>query len=229
MLKHEYIFESLKRNKLIAQAPRTALYSITSLGLLANSLYLYPHELIWVKSVVESFALSSEEVMLDKFVQFYMFQARKNFQKVLDVITSWIDEYTMQDLLANHTKLGVGDIFAMTHDVARCGEIFHTVARFLGKLDVAQTCLRMSQQIAHGIKAELVPLMEGFPNLSRNQARILYDARFTSIQDVNSVAPLTIHRQTQIPLARIMKILQLNKIPYSIPPGEGTLDQYFKK
>ena len=86
MLKHEYIFESLKRNKLVAQAPRTALYSITSLGLLSTSLYLYPHEIIWVKSVVESFALSSEEVMLDKFVQLYLFQARKNFQEAIEII-----------------------------------------------------------------------------------------------------------------------------------------------
>jgi replicative superfamily II helicase len=235
MLKHEYIFESLKRAKLIAQVPRSNLYSITSLGLLATSLYLYPHELTWVKKIVETFALTSEEVMLDKFIQLYLFQANRNYQKVMDVITAWISEFTMQDLLAHHAKLGVGDVFTITRDVARCGEMFRTVARFLGEMDVAQTCLRMSQQIAHGIKAELVPLMENFPNMSRNQARIFYNAGLTSVSGVTMTLPLTIHRKTQIPLARIMKILQTEKIAKVVPLNSGPLDQflssspYFKK
>ncbi len=226
MLKHEYIFESLKRDKLIAQAPRSDLYSITSLGLLATSLYLYPRDLAWIKKVLETFTLTSEEVILDKFVQLYLFQANRNYQKVMDLITAWISEFTMQDLLAHHAKLGVGDVFNITRDVARSGELFRTVAHFLGKMDVAQTCLHMSQQISHGIKAELVPLMENFPNISRNQARIFFNAGFSSVEKIISVPPLTIHQKTNIPLSRIMKILQAEKITKTVPLSAGPLDQF---
>jgi len=133
----------------------------------------------------------------------------------------------MKDLLAHHSRLGVGDVFTMTRDVARCGEMFRAVARFLGKMDVSHNCMRMSLQIAHGIKAELVTLMEEFPNLSRNQARILFNAGFSSVDAITSTPPLKIHQATQIPLTRIMKILQKEKINKPVSLEHESLDRFF--
>jgi helicase len=68
----------------------------------------------------------------------------------------------------------------------------------------------ISVRIKHGIKEELLDLMENL-NVSRNQARILFNNGFETSESLYQFAPILIHKKTGISLDKLRRIISGTK------------------
>lgn len=66
--------------------------------------------------------------------------------------------------------------------------------------------IQLSVRIKHGIKEELLDLMENL-NVSRNQARILFNNGFETSEQVFQATPVELHKKTGISLDKSRKII----------------------
>ncbi|QEE16306.1 DEAD/DEAH box helicase [Promethearchaeum syntrophicum] len=212
---HQYVFDFLLREGLIKKVPHADRYLLSDFGSLAVSLYVYPEHLVNIKHLVESYAFSTDEFILENLLFFNSFKSSKhNLDTQLEILKLWISEHTFQHILEVFPKFGAGDIFGLTNEMARVASTFETITRFMQKKVVrngkkvtfAKILSILSVRIKNGIKEELLDLMENL-NVSRNQARILFNNGYESSESVFHSTPIEIHKKTGISLDRSGKML----------------------
>jgi ATP-dependent DNA helicase len=208
LAKHEYIFDYLKQEGLVAVSKQKSCFRITSFGKLAISLYIYPSEAVWVKTQLKTLSFSKESFLLDKVIEFWQLNESKKHSQVKSIISLWIEEYTLTHIIQSHPYFGVGDIFRLKGELARTSMIFEAIAQFLGRQDVAVRFQQLQYRLLHGIKSNLTDLMiRAHPHLSRNKARILYNAGYHTYSQLIVDKPIDIHLRTKLKLSKVMEIL----------------------
>ena len=143
---------------------------------------------------------------------------KNNLDEQLDILKLWISEHTFQHILELYPKFGAGDIFALTNEMSRVALTFETIARFMRKkvirdgkeVDFDKILSKLSVRIKHGIKTELLDLMENL-NVSRNQARILFNSGFETADSVYMATPIVLHKKTGISLNNVRKIINVSE------------------
>jgi replicative superfamily II helicase len=208
----EYILDYLKSNALISV--EVGEYKLTTLGRLALNLYLYPDEVIWLKDLIENHVFLDEDFILDKALQYYAMQKAHPMAMLKNIMTLWMDEHTVDDILANYPQHGLGDIFMFRTDITRVLSLFQAIANYLGKEDLVLDFKRLESRITYGVKEDLCDLMDYYsPYLNRNRARILFNAGFTTITKVAQTEPIEIYKATKIPLEKIIEMVTLRGQP----------------
>jgi replicative superfamily II helicase len=212
---HQYVFDFLLREGLIKKVPHSDRYLLSDFGSLAVSLYVYPEHLVNIKSLLESYAFSTDEFILENLLFFNSFKSSKhNLDTRLEILKLWISEHTFQHILELFPKFGAGDIFGLTNEMARVASTFEKITRFMKKKVIRngkkvtfdKILSKLSVRIKNGIKEELLDLMENL-NVSRNQARILFNNGFETSESVFQSTPIEIHKKTGISLDRSGKLI----------------------
>ncbi len=204
----EYVLDFLRSNGLISVDH--GILTISALGRLALSLYLFPDELLWLRDLIANHAFADADYALQKAVQFYALQQGKAFPILKDIVSMWIEEHTTDDILANYPQFGLGDIFTFKQDVTRILRLFTTMANYLQRDTLTTQFRNLEARVEHGVKEELVDLMDYFaPHLTRNRARILFNAGFTNITQITTTDPVVIFKKTKIPLEKIVEMVTL--------------------
>lgn len=98
--------------------------------------------------------------------------------------------------------------------MSRVALTFETIARFMRKTVVRngkkttfdKILSQLSVRIKHGIKEELLDLMENL-NVSRNQARILFNNGYETSESVFQSTPVELHKKTGISLDKSQRII----------------------
>ena len=212
---HQYVFDFLQREGLIKKVPHSDRYLLSDFGSLAVSLYLYPDHLVKIRNLLETYAFSTDEFILENLLFFNSFgSAKNNLNEQLEIIKLWISEHTFAHILEVYPKFGAGDIFGLTNEIARVALTFETIARFMRKMVVRdgkkttfdKILSKLSVRIKHGIKEELLDLMENL-TVSRNQARILFNNGFETSESVYQSTPIDLHKKTGISLDKSRRII----------------------
>ncbi len=212
---HQYVFDFLQREGLIKKVPHSDRYLLSDFGSMAVSLYIYPDHLVKIKNLMDTYAFSTDEFILNNLLFFNSFRSSKNnLDEQLEIIKLWISEHTFQHILELFPKFGAGDIFGLTNEMARVALTFETIARFIRKTVVRngkkvafdKILSQLSVRIKHGIKEELLDLMENL-NVSRNQARILFNNGFETSESVSQSTPVDLHKKTGISLDKSRRII----------------------
>ena len=212
---HQYVFDFLQRDGLIKKVPHSDRYLLSDFGSMAVSLYIYPNHLVEIKNLLETYAFSTDEFIIENLLFFNSFRSSKNnLDEQLDIIKLWISEHTFAHILELFPKFGAGDIFGLTNEMARVAQTFETIARFMRKTVVRngkkttfdKILSQLSVRIKHGIKEELLDLMENL-NVSRNQARILFNNGFETSENVFQSTPVNLHKKTGISLDKSRRII----------------------
>lgn len=224
-VKHFNILQTLLRDHFIAQHPWEAKFSLSTLGVLAVKLYLYPMELTWIRQSVIGYGFSTLEFQLHKAVEFYCLRNHYHPDTLVPVITAYINEFTVDYIKKQFPKFGAGDIFSLINELARITGLFQRVALFENKLETARKFEILGYRITHGVKSELIDLMEHFPNMSRNKARILFESGITSSHQFRETGIHDLHAKTQLDLAQIVDL----KNPVKLPPVQTTITSFFSQ
>ncbi len=212
---HQYVFDFLQRNGLIKKVPHSDRYLLSDFGSLAVSLYIYPGHLVKIKNLLDTYAFTTDEFILENLLFFNSFRsAKNNLDDQLEIIKLWISEHTFAHILELFPKFGAGDIFGLTNEMSRVALTFETVTRFMGKTVIRdgkkvsfdKILSQLSIRIKHGIKEELLDLMENL-NVSRNQARILFNNGFETSGSVFRSTPVDLHKKSGISLDKSRRII----------------------
>jgi replicative superfamily II helicase len=105
---------------------------------------------------------------------------------------------------------------------------FEAIATYLTKEPLAQRLSTLRIRIDHGIKEELIDLMERLHRpISRNKARILYDVGYTNYDILLTTPIMDIFKKTGISIRTLAEMIQnTTPIPPSLP---ATMDSYLEK
>jgi len=219
---HDYILPYLIKNRLIKITSYDYGYEISNLGRLGIMLYLFPTQLIKIRNLLKSHEFNSDEIMIQEVLDYHTIYSTSGIKNFKDIVMRWINEHTIDDILAHHPRIGVGDFFALKNDIERDFRTFSNVAMYLSLNEsseyqnegifshshyqiISDRFFRLSRRMYHGINDELVDMMDNLQGISRNRARILKIAGFSSYQQVLNSDPLLISHKTKIPLAKIME------------------------
>jgi replicative superfamily II helicase len=236
---HEYVMPFLLTNRFIRTQPPTAGFSPTKLGKLAIQLFITPHDMMFVLDLIKQVRSdqSKDAELLVLGTQFYANHTQKDDPLVLGILKAWIGEATMETILTYYAKYAVGDIFRLTHELERDLDICASVAAYLGRHSQhhAEYFLNLSQQFhylalrtKHGVKSDLLQLMEALPKLSRNRGRLLAQAGYITIQQVLTANVRTISQKTNIPAKALTNIMTiLGPEEKSTSSGQKRLSAYF--
>ncbi len=224
-VKHFNVINALLQNHYIAQHAWEQKYSLSTLGTLAIKLYLYPKELTWIRMAVRDYGFTTTKFQVQQCVEFYSLRGRYQPEALVPLIETYIQEYTVEYIKQQFPKMGAGDIFSIVNEMARITGLFHRVAMFENKLDTARKFEILGYRIKHGVKSELIDLMENYPNLSRNKARILFEGGITTSRKFTELGIHEIQSKTDFNLTQILDM----KNPTKIGPMQTSMSSFFPK
>ena len=224
-VKHFNVITALLQEHYIAQHAWEEQYSLSTLGTLAVKLYLYPKELTWIRMAVRDYGFTTVTFQVQQCVEFYCLRGRYHPDTLVPLIEAYIDEYTVDYLKQQFPTLGGGDVFSIVNEMARITGLFHRVAMFEGRLETARKFEILGYRIKHGVKSELIDLMENYPNLSRNKARILFEGGITSSRTFSDLGIHEIQAKTDLNLTQIVDM----KNPVKVGPTQTTIKSFFPK
>lgn len=224
-VRHFDIISSLLRKHFLARHPWQDAYSLATLGNLALKLYLFPSELVWIMKAVKDYGFSTVEFQISKCVEFYCLRTKKLFQSELlvQIVSQYIEEATIEFIKKQFPKIGAGDIFSIMGEISQTAGVFQRVAMFEGKVETGRKFEILSQRLKYGVKADLLDLMENFPNMSRNKARILFSAGIISARMVKETGIHELHAKTGLELTQLVDL----KNPKKIGPMQTTINTFF--
>ena len=225
LLKHEYILPYLVRNNLVG-IHRKGSYVISRLGKLAIKLFLGPEKFIGILAILKKRSFRTEKMRLEKVLQIYLSRkgSGNKYGVYLSVVSEWIDEQPLEDIRSRHDGIGVGDIFYLIHQLERICGILETISLYAGRVKLGGKFHTLGKRILHGIKKELIPLMDHFENLSRRRARILFEAGYRDPFDLKDQDLPAIRKNTGLPLRVIDQFIHPE---HHVKRDESLLDYMF--
>ena len=214
IIQHESIYDFLEEHGLIAITESNDRFTATKLGQLSINLYIFPHKIIRIKNLLSQYSFSSVSFMLDKIIKSYCFDRSRDSVSISSITNMWIQEMTVESIITNHPKFGLGDLFSLTNDLSREAFIFESIANhmhiYTSILDQSRNLARdlkvMAIRLKHGIKDELVDLFENLSNISRNNARKLYQAGYHTASQITIENSMEVAHRSKIKLEKIKEI-----------------------
>lgn len=217
ILKHLFIIPTLIEKGFIKKNIQNNTLYATYLGRLTCQLFISPLNVEYILKILQNFIDFSEKSLLEPIVDFYCKNNNKFPKDIQSVLISWIFEHTMEDILDHYPDFGVGDIFHIKSEIERIISIFAALSSYLiGKTKIyvnyfteLSRCFHLlSLRIKHGVKQDLLQLMETFPKLSRNRARILAESGYNTVQKILTSNVDEISQDTHISVIQLRKIIE---------------------
>ncbi len=214
ILQHESIYDYLEDQGLIATLGAEGHFTATKLGQLSITLYIFPHKIVRIKNQLSQYSFSSVSFMLSKIIDSHCLVHARDPTTIQSITNKWIEETTVDMIIASHPKFGLGDLFSLTNDLAREASIYESVVNYLAiysdimedRRNISQDFKTLAMRLKHGIKDELVDLFENFTNLSRNNARKLFLAGYQKASQITSENSLEVAQRSKIKLEKIKEI-----------------------
>lgn len=241
ILKHDYVLAYLETHGFIKKHPQIPGYYITGLGKLTNLLFINPGEMQSLQKIILTIPNIQISTLLQAAITFFCEKSKKDRESIQNISHAWISEHTVEDILDNHPTFGVGDVFQLKSDMERNLNIFESLVVFhaqksqnMGEyyMEMGHDYHILSLRMKHGVKPDLLQLMETFPKLSRNRARILAQNGYTTVKHVLSSDLSSIAQKTQISLKALETIIdEINSPKEKIKdtgPKQTVLSNYLK-
>ncbi len=226
LINHESVLYYLEDNNLISKVPESCAYSLSRFGNLIISLFIYPTEAINIKNILIKNSFVNSVYMIQKVVQNYCMNKNKKYNRIYPIINSWINEETVESILADHPKFGLGDLFSLTNEISHESMIFESICRYLlysGEylnitFELADKFRIIGDRIKYGVKEELINLFDDMLTLSRNKARIIFNSGFSSVDMVVSADPMELSKKTHLKLSSVKEIVgKIKKEKFQVP------------
>ncbi|HME51804.1 MAG TPA: DEAD/DEAH box helicase [Candidatus Lokiarchaeia archaeon] len=194
-------------------------YRCTSFGSLVARLYIYPSVAIAFKQAI--ITRMSSDIAMDPFEPWF-------FELVHAILDDqdmsrgaglfagawhWIEEESMDVVLEPFRKpvlelrkLGPaddpvypGDFNNFKNDLQRWARVAGKIAGHLGISLIEVACARLERRIEHGVKGELLPLVENIKGVGRIRGRMIYKAGCKTIDDIQCSDPKVLSEKTGLP------------------------------
>ena len=90
------------------------------------------------------------------------------------------------------------------------------IAGYLGISEIEVTCARLERRIEHGVKGELLPMVENIKGVGRIRGRMLFKAGCKTIEDVQQANPEILSAASGIPEQTCERIVNSakNYVPF---------------
>jgi helicase len=100
-----------------------------------------------------------------------------------------------------------GDFNNFKHDLQRWVRIAGTIARFTHVTAVAGACEAMEKRVEHGVKGELLDIIDNIRGVGRIRGRILFNGGYRDAASVMHADPVKMHQRTALPDALCERII----------------------
>jgi helicase len=106
--------------------------------------------------------------------------------KNMIILLEWMDESSEANL---NEKFGVepGDLYRMVETTYWLSYCLYEIAKLIGRKDLLPEIAKLRLRIKHGIKSELIPLVQ-LEGIGRIRARALYKAGITSSTEIDKIS-----------------------------------------
>ena len=210
----------------VEQDDRTAC-TCTPFGSLVARLYIYPTSAVLVKRRILEYVGDEKcktaiEPWLFQLVRDVLRDQQYSYGDGLYVAAwHWIEEAPMETVLEPHKKpasaLGIlcpadqpvypGDFNNFKHDLQRWVRITSTIARFTRVSLVADACEALEKRVEHGVRAELLDIIDNIKGVGRIRGRILFNGGYRDAASIMHADPGEMHRRTALPDALCERII----------------------
>nr|MDO8083425.1 helix-hairpin-helix domain-containing protein [Candidatus Sigynarchaeum springense] len=202
-------------------------YRCTPFGALVARLYVYPTSAVFVKRrLLERVAEPAPgpfEPWFFKLVRDVQDEQNSSYSPSLfHAAWHWADEAGM-DLVLEPSKEPIpalkgvipasddpvypGDFNNFKADLQRWARAAGRIAGHLGMGWLEADCSRLERRVGHGVRAELLPLVENLKGVGRIRGRMLFRAGCTSIEAVQDADPEALARATGLPAQACERIV----------------------
>ncbi|MEX2757287.1 MAG: helix-hairpin-helix domain-containing protein, partial [Candidatus Sigynarchaeota archaeon] len=202
-------------------------YRCTPFGSLVARLYVYPTSAVLVKRrLLERVA----EAAPGPFEPWFFTLARDVQEaqnstyapSLFHAAWHWMEEASMDLVLeparepipalkavipASDDPVYPGDFSTFKADLQRWARAAARIAGHLGMAALADECSRLERRVEHGVRAELLPLVENLKGVGRIRGRMLFRAGCTSIEAVQDADPEALARATGLPAQACERII----------------------
>jgi hypothetical protein len=186
---HTYVLDYLLHENLLVPQARGPGLRPTAWGHLAVNLYLYPEEIVWVRDRLQSCVIRDAGDLLATAFEFLLFQNKCRDPVLLELLSQWICEVPMEDLLRLTEGLGVGDITHLINDTCRAIGVLGEVSRHLQNDRLGDMVDNLEMRVRHGIRDDLFDLVMRLKSVKRLTGRRLHTAGFRSVWEISLSTP----------------------------------------
>jgi len=194
-------------------------YRCTSFGSLVSRLYVYPSVAIFVKRKI--IKRVSDDTRLPAFEPWFFTLVYDIYEDqdisrgpgVFFAAWHWIEEEIMEvvleparvtvpalrELRPGDDTVYPGDFNNFKTDLQRWARVARKIAGHMGISVIEAACVNLEKRIEHGVKSELLPLVENIKGVGRIRGRMLFKAGCKTIEDVQKADPGKLASMTGLP------------------------------
>ncbi|NMC07446.1 MAG: hypothetical protein GYA24_19680, partial [Candidatus Lokiarchaeota archaeon] len=202
-------------------------YHCTPFGSLVARLYVYPTIAVFIKQRLLARASNPGDLPFEP----WFYQLVKDVQdehnasyspSLFHAAWHWMEEAGMDIVLeparqpipalralipATDDPVYPGDFNNFKADLQRWARVAGKIARHLGMAAIEAGCNELERRIEHGVKAELLPLVENLKGVGRIRGRMLLRAGCKAIEDVQDAHPDALSKATGLPVQACERII----------------------
>jgi len=101
----------------------------------------------------------------------------------------------------------LGDVTSTIDDLQRWARVIGAIAGFAGAALVEPACTILERRLKHGVKADLLQLMESIQGIDRAHARALFNAGYTTIDAVQEASVASLAMASGLPAQACASII----------------------
>ncbi len=114
-----------------------------------------------------------------------------------------------------------GDFNNFKADLQRWARAAAKLAGHLGMPALEAGCSQLERRVGHGVKAELLPLVENLTGMRWIRGRMLFRAGCTTIEAVQDADPESLSKATGLPAQTCERIINSAREWQPVEDGEG--------
>jgi replicative superfamily II helicase len=221
----EFLLPYYFRYGVLTQHPRTHHITLTSFGRLIYALYARPTRMITFRNLISNHECIDLTFLLRHLCEIY--RKDRGYLKTdpYPLLMDWIEEYTMEHLLHDRPSVGFADVLQIKNEISRSLDQCEAIALHIGKEPLAARIKQYRLRVQYGVKSDLIDLMETLqPNITRNKARLLYNAGYTLGEQVLQTPLYITAKAAGIPMRTMIDLVRREpKVPLDAIPKEASV------
>jgi helicase len=213
-VKDQYILSYLFEKGLISDHEDGTI-TCSQFGKLIIRLYLYPSSGVLIRSKLENHEIQSYKDLLKEAYEVVKSEGRVRDYKILEPLKEWIDEEPLEQIIQRFNIMP-GDLYSVRDNLERVISFIGTIAQNLSTTswDMQEKLTQISEmsetlriRVRYGIREELFDLVLR-RNVGRVRARILYNAGYHTISQIEKENPYVLRRKTGLGINVCKKIIE---------------------
>jgi replicative superfamily II helicase len=215
-VKDQYVLNYLFEKGLIYEDEKDGYVKCSQFGKLIIRLYIRPVSAVLIREKLEAMEMHDQLSLIQQAYEVLKAEHRVRNYKMLEPILEWVDEVPVEQIVQRYNIMA-GDLHSTRENVERILVFIRIIAVELSQtsvelrdslLEVSEWCETLEMRLHHGIKQELLDLVQRIRLVGRVRGRILFDAGYHTASQVRDEDPYLLHQKTGLGVNLCKKFVQ---------------------